>query len=192
MKQGNAGKRISAWKTSCWCVFRTCIFWQFQIQPDKCSVLPNSKYAHKPGSGRQGKRKGISSLVSTTLQQHWILYYCKPTVQYGSHPKHHAGEFFVLSIQKENKNVIVLGRKLDINELLMLNMNIFLKLCLLGIHNTMAIGKDLISLTSWWSNFYTARIEHNWLQKNTNLWSISMDLNRVSFISKEYKVKRVL
>lgn len=51
------------------------------------------------------------------------------------------------------------------SKLLMLNMNIFLKLCLSGIHNAMAIGKDLISLTSQWSDFYTALIEHNWLQK---------------------------
>lgn len=38
-------------------MFRTCIFWLFQIQPDKCSVLPNSKYAHESGSGRQGEIK---------------------------------------------------------------------------------------------------------------------------------------
>lgn len=136
------------------------------------------------------KKKGGSGHVSTMLQQHWILYYCKSTVQCGSHQKHHAGGFFVLSTQKENKNVITLGWKLDMSKLLMLNTNIFLKLGLSGIHNAMAIGKDLISLTSWWSDFYTALIEHNWLQKtHTYLWSISTDINRMSFISKEHKVK---
>lgn len=74
-------------------------------------------------------------------------------------------------------------------KLLMFNMNISLKLCLSGIHNAMAIRKDLILLIWWWPDFYTALIEHNWLQKNTYLWSVSTDLNRMSFISKEYKVK---
>lgn len=74
------------------------------------------------------------------------------------------------------------------SKLLMLNMNISLKSCLSGIHNATALGKDLISLSSW-PDFYTALIEHNRLQKNTYLWSISMDLNRMSFISKEYKVQ---
>lgn len=72
------------------------------------------------------------------------------------------------------------------SKLLMLNMNIFLKLSLSGIHNDMAIRKDLISLTSW-SDFYTALIEHNWLQKDMYLWPISTDLNRMSFISKNIK-----
>lgn len=80
------------------------------------------------------------------LQQHWILHYCKSTVQCSSHPKHHEAGFFVLSIQKENKNVITLGQKLDMTKLLMFNMNISLKLCLSGIHNAMAIRKDLILL----------------------------------------------
>lgn len=63
----------------------------------------------------KGKNKRGSGLVSTVLQQHWILYYCKSTVQCGSHPKHHEAGLFVLSIQKENKNVITLGSKLDMS-----------------------------------------------------------------------------
>lgn len=51
----------------------------------------------------KGKKIAGSGLVSTMLQQHWILHYCNSTVQCGSHPKHRAGGFFVLSIQKENK-----------------------------------------------------------------------------------------
>lgn len=65
--------------------------------------------------GKGEKKKRGSGLVSTMLQQHWILYYCTTIVQCGSHPKHHEAGFFVLSIQKENKNVITLGSKLDMS-----------------------------------------------------------------------------
>lgn len=170
------------------CVFRTCIFDSFKsslINAVFCPTLNMHMSQDLVGKGKKRRIKSCQHYATAALD----IYYCRSTVQCGSHPKHHAGGFFVLSIQKENKNVITLGWKLDMSKFLLLNMNIFLKLCLSGIHNAMAIGKDVISLTTSWLHFYIALIEHNWLQKNTYLWSISMDLNRVSFISKEYEVK---
>lgn len=72
----------------------------------------------------------------------------------------------------------------------MVNLHICLKLYLSRICNAMAIGKDLILLYHDDLNFYTALIKYILLHTNTYLWSISRDLNKMSFISKEYEVER--
>lgn len=46
----------------------------------------------------KGKKGGLV-LISTILQRHWIEVYCLDW--HCSHQKHHAGGFFVLSIQKK-------------------------------------------------------------------------------------------